>query len=390
MPTDFARPGIHLLALAAAGALLLTGCTGDAAATTPESDAHDSVVIIVSVHQGAPAPDLTQQVLPILTAAVQANAPVSVIALDGTPAVTPVPPPPHPVNTSNPQSMQDDTNRQLNVIIAAVQGATADSDGDDVGAALSIAADQVRADGASNAAVILLDSGLSDRGAPALTTPGITETDPQVVVDFAVKNQQVPAFPADTTVYLIGLGYGTDPQPALTASQRDNVTAIWKGIAEAGGATVEVIPTPRSGAGPETSFTTAPVAPAELEQLTVTQTTTGVQADLASDVLFAADSATLLPAASGMLNQLLELVSQGGGAIEVEGHTDVGTSGYPGGVGALSQARADSVKQWLTEQGVDASRITAVGLGSTKPVFASPQTDAEHAANRRVTVTISN
>lgn len=390
MTVGSTRLSTRLAALAAAGALLLTGCSSDDSQAENKGPANDSVVIIVSVHQGAPAPDLTQQLLPLLTSAVQANAPVSVIALDGTPSVTPVPPPSHPVNTSNPQSMQDDTNRQLNVIIGVVQGASADSDGDDLGAALAIAADQVRADGASNAAVIVLDSGLSDRGAPAMTTAGITETDPQDVVDFAVANNQVPSFPGGTTVYLVGLGYGADPQPALTAGQRDNVTAIWKGIAEAGGASVEVIPTPRSGEGPDTPFTTTPVAAADQAQFTVTETSTGVQADLASDVLFAPDSATLLPEASAMLSQLLELVAQSGGSVAIEGHTDVGASGYPGGVDALSLARADSVKQWLVAQGADAARISTVGLGSSAPVYASPQTDAEHAANRRVTVQISN
>lgn len=67
--------------------------------------------------------------------------------------------------------------------------------------------------------------------------------------------------------------------------------------------------------------------------------------------------------------------------IEVQGHTDSrGSDSYNL---RLSQARAEAVRQYLIEQGIDASRMTAVGYGETQPIETNA-TAAGRAANRRV------
>lgn len=66
---------------------------------------------------------------------------------------------------------------------------------------------------------------------------------------------------------------------------------------------------------------------------------------------------------------------------EVAGHTDaVGSDRYNQN---LSQRRANSVRAYLVEQGVDGSKMTAVGYGETQPV-ADNSTPAGRAENRRV------
>lgn len=66
----------------------------------------------------------------------------------------------------------------------------------------------------------------------------------------------------------------------------------------------------------------------------------------------------------------------------IEGHTDArGADGYNDG---LSEARAASVKDYLTEQGVPQDRLTALGLGETAPRTDDPL-DPE---NRRVELRI--
>jgi len=69
----------------------------------------------------------------------------------------------------------------------------------------------------------------------------------------------------------------------------------------------------------------------------------------------------------------------------IDGHTDnVGGKTYNQ---KLSQARADAVKQYLTDKGVEGSRITAKGYGLSKPI-ASNKTPEGRQKNRRVEFTI--
>ena len=70
----------------------------------------------------------------------------------------------------------------------------------------------------------------------------------------------------------------------------------------------------------------------------------------------------------------------------IEGHTDnVHTAEYNQ---RLSQARADSVRQYLINNfGIKASRLTAVGYGLTKPI-ATNNTEEGRQKNRRVQAVI--
>ena len=67
--------------------------------------------------------------------------------------------------------------------------------------------------------------------------------------------------------------------------------------------------------------------------------------------------------------------------IEIQGHTD--NSGTPAGNMTLSQNRADSVRRWLVEHGIDAARLEAKGYGQRKPIVPNV-TPANRARNRRV------
>ena len=67
--------------------------------------------------------------------------------------------------------------------------------------------------------------------------------------------------------------------------------------------------------------------------------------------------------------------------VVIEGHTDnVGTAAYNK---KLSQRRAEAVKQYMVEKGINANRITAEGFGFDRPI-ASNDTDEGRQQNRRV------
>jgi len=67
--------------------------------------------------------------------------------------------------------------------------------------------------------------------------------------------------------------------------------------------------------------------------------------------------------------------------VVIEGHTDnIGTAAYNK---KLSQRRAEAVKQYMVEKGIDANRITAIGFGFDRPI-ASNDTEEGRQKNRRV------
>jgi len=70
----------------------------------------------------------------------------------------------------------------------------------------------------------------------------------------------------------------------------------------------------------------------------------------------------------------------------LEGHTDSrGPAAYNQ---RLSEQRANAVRAYLLERGIDARRITAVGIGEDRPI-ASNATDEGRARNRRVEVVVT-
>jgi OOP family OmpA-OmpF porin len=73
----------------------------------------------------------------------------------------------------------------------------------------------------------------------------------------------------------------------------------------------------------------------------------------------------------------------------IEGHTDnVDKFNNPDNNMKLSQARADSVRQYLIDNfGIDASRITAVGYGPNKPIAGNDTAEGRN-KNRRVEAVI--
>jgi OOP family OmpA-OmpF porin len=105
-------------------------------------------------------------------------------------------------------------------------------------------------------------------------------------------------------------------------------------------------------------------------------------------VNFETGKAVLLPESQGILDQVAQsLVDNPGVNVEVGGHTD--NTGHAELNVRLSQARANTVREYLIGKGVDGGRITARGYGQEKPV-ADNATAAGRAANRRVELSRTN
>jgi cytochrome c oxidase subunit 2 len=102
---------------------------------------------------------------------------------------------------------------------------------------------------------------------------------------------------------------------------------------------------------------------------------------------FESGSTELTSSSTFQLNDLAEILSKYATMrIEVGGHTD--NVGNPAANRALSQARANAVKEYLVGKGVTADRVTAVGYGDTKPLETN-DTDEGRQKNRRTEFTIT-
>lgn len=99
-------------------------------------------------------------------------------------------------------------------------------------------------------------------------------------------------------------------------------------------------------------------------------------------VNFATGRATLTPESNEILDRVAEaLVANPEVRVEVAGHTD--NTGSLAGNNRISQARAETVRQYLISKGVAANRLTARGYGPSRP-RADNGTAEGRAVNRRV------
>ena len=128
----------------------------------------------------------------------------------------------------------------------------------------------------------------------------------------------------------------------------------------------------------------------ELQQIPGVEVTrpseTEIAVQLTNDILFDFNSAALRPESQTTLRDLAANFQRyQDETVSIEGHTDnVGSPEYNQG---LSERRAYGVRDYLTAQGVSASRITAIGYGETHPK-SSNDTPEGRQLNRRVEIHI--
>ena len=104
-----------------------------------------------------------------------------------------------------------------------------------------------------------------------------------------------------------------------------------------------------------------------VRSLEVKETNTEIRIELAADVLFDFDKASILPKAEETLTQVAQIIRQRSqGSVRIEGHTDAkGSAAYNE---KLSRQRAESVTAWLRKQpALAAQPFMPEGFGATRP-----------------------
>lgn len=108
----------------------------------------------------------------------------------------------------------------------------------------------------------------------------------------------------------------------------------------------------------------------------------GIVIEFNSKILFGFDQSNLSADAQGNLDKLITVLQKYPDTnIEGQGHTDnTGSASYNK---ALSERRAAAVSNYLSHNGIVASRLTIVGYGETAPKYDNNTADGQ-AQNRRV------
>jgi outer membrane protein OmpA-like peptidoglycan-associated protein len=123
----------------------------------------------------------------------------------------------------------------------------------------------------------------------------------------------------------------------------------------------------------------------QLQSMTARSDARGQVMTLAGDA-FASGAAGLRPEARANLQKVVDFVQRSAGQpVLIEGHTDSQGGGNANQV--LSQRRAEAVRAALIEDGVDAQRMSAVGVGEDRPV-ADNATAEGRSRNRRVEIIV--
>jgi OmpA-OmpF porin, OOP family len=143
---------------------------------------------------------------------------------------------------------------------------------------------------------------------------------------------------------------------------------------------LQPVPKPKPIAEPVGAASAATIAPpAPLQE---TAPDSQIEKLVLSGTAFAMGSSKLLPEATATLKTVAATMKANPKLeVEIGGHTD--SIGVQSKNQRLSERRANAVKAFLVGDGIEASRLTAVGYGESQPVD-SNDTPAGRANNRRV------
>jgi outer membrane protein OmpA-like peptidoglycan-associated protein len=130
-----------------------------------------------------------------------------------------------------------------------------------------------------------------------------------------------------------------------------------------------------------------------ISDLKVKESSTEIKIDLAADVLFDFDKATIRPSAAQALKQVASIIrSNSNRAVRIDGYTDSkGSNPYNQ---RLSERRARSVRNWLiAKDALNNVNFETQGFGARNPVAPNTNPDGSdnpdgRQKNRRVEITV--
>lgn len=248
-------------------------------------------------------------------------------------------------------------------------------------------------DGYETKSIVLMGTGLSTSGVMNFSN-NLISAEPETVVNLLNEKSEIPDF-SGITVYSQQLGDVAAPQQDLTSAQRNKLEKIYGGIVETGGGDFvynDIIANPVDDTKQYPTVTPVKLpadTPIEFEDvdfeendldepIIFTEEKIGFVADKAEFLDQHGANETLRPVAEFLVNHpAVSIVLVGTTAGDTDSDFTL----------KLSKQRAEAVKTALTEFGVTADRITALGLGSEKDpwhVYNAGYEGAAASGNRKV------
>lgn len=289
-------------------------------------------------------------------------------------------------------TVRDNLKRLLTQLAAAPR-----HDGQDVYAALALAAGQLESVDAENRALYLVANGLNDHGHLDFTTEGALGADPDETLAYLRSRGPVPSF-AGTRVVATGFGFTTAPQAPLDESERRIVADTYAAIFAASGSEVTIDPAPANGDPIDTlGKTVKPVTPRTVQR-PASCTVEELVFDQSSALRFHGDATTFLDraAAEAALVPIADWLREDADrTVAILGTTARATSRAR--QEALGFGRARVVRDLLVAAGVDPAQIESVtSKGSYFTQYVDDQAPggglipASAAQNRSVRLTLTD
>lgn len=124
-------------------------------------------------------------------------------------------------------------------------------------------------------------------------------------------------------------------------------------------------------------------------KLRVIQNNQGIRIDISDSMLFESGSATLSPAAEPLLKWLAQSLAADHHMLQIEGHTDnvpIHNANFISNW-ELSAVRASSMVRMFAENGIEETRLSAVGFGASRPIADNGSAEGR-SKNRRLSMMI--
>lgn len=262
--------------------------------------------------------------------------------------------------------------------LAAVQAqlvAAPRENGADLYSALHLAAGQLASIGATERYLLVLSSGLNDRGQLAFTQPGALGAQPSERIDSLKTQGPLPSLQG-AKASLVGVGYSTTPQQPLDPASRSLVVSTYTSLLQASGAEVTVDPWPMQGDAIDTQGKTVepvtlevPVPPTVAPKSCTPQIQVFTQA---GGVKFVADEASFIDptTAQKTLLPVVEWLTADPTLRSVDISGTTARWGHKDNQITVGLRRAEAVRALLLEAGVQDTQIgTIEGLGSYFPEY---------------------